>query len=347
VKILYAIQGTGNGHICRAIEVIPYLQKMGSLDVLISGFQADIELPFEVKYRFKGLSFVFGKKGGLNILSTYLRNNIKRFYEELRQLPITDYDIIISDFEPISAWAAYLSQKPCVSLSNQCALLSDSIEKPQSDDLVGKFIINHFAPSSVNYGFSYEAKYPQIFTPIIRKEVRELEISSKNHITVYLPSYSSERIVRILSQIKTVNWYVFSKKINHEVDVDNVLVIPINNNNFIESMATGSGVLCAAGFGTTGEALFLGKKLMVIPQKHQYEQHCNAKLLKDMGVKVIKKLSRKFIVDIEEWVQNGNAIQVDYPDQTKVIVDTIISNEYDFKDPYLSYLTQEQFITSK
>ena len=62
MKILYAVQGTGNGHITRALEIIPFLQKKGDLDILISGIQSDIELPFEVKYRFKGLSFIFGKK---------------------------------------------------------------------------------------------------------------------------------------------------------------------------------------------------------------------------------------------------------------------------------------------
>ena len=34
MKILYAIQGTGNGHISRAREIIPLLQKYGELDIL-------------------------------------------------------------------------------------------------------------------------------------------------------------------------------------------------------------------------------------------------------------------------------------------------------------------------
>ena len=62
MKILYAIQGTGNGHISRARDIIPLLQKKGDLDILISGIQADVELPYEVKYKLKGLSFIFGKK---------------------------------------------------------------------------------------------------------------------------------------------------------------------------------------------------------------------------------------------------------------------------------------------
>ena len=50
LKILYAVQGTGNGHVTRAIEFIPCFKKHGEVDVLVSGIQSDIELPFKVTY---------------------------------------------------------------------------------------------------------------------------------------------------------------------------------------------------------------------------------------------------------------------------------------------------------
>ena len=61
MRVLYAIQGTGNGHISRAREIIPHLQDYCQCDILISGTQCDVELDVPVKYRFKGLSFWFGK----------------------------------------------------------------------------------------------------------------------------------------------------------------------------------------------------------------------------------------------------------------------------------------------
>lgn len=69
MKILYAIQGTGNGHISRARDIIPLLEKKGELDVLISGTEADVDLGFPVKFKLKGMSFVFGKKGGVDLIS--------------------------------------------------------------------------------------------------------------------------------------------------------------------------------------------------------------------------------------------------------------------------------------
>ena len=70
MNILYAIQGTGNGHLARAQDIVPQLEKFGKLDLFVSGAQADIALPFSVKYKSKGLSFYFGKSGGINFFKT-------------------------------------------------------------------------------------------------------------------------------------------------------------------------------------------------------------------------------------------------------------------------------------
>lgn len=115
MKILYAIQGTGNGHLSRARDVIPALQKKGvKLDILVSGIQADIEIPHPVKYRLKGLSFIFGKQGNVNLWRTYLKANATRLQQEIRSIPIKDYDLVLNDFEPVTAWACKMQNKPCI-----------------------------------------------------------------------------------------------------------------------------------------------------------------------------------------------------------------------------------------
>ncbi len=111
MKILYAIQGTGNGHLSRARDIIPILQRKGELDILVSGIQADVDLPYPVKYRFKGLSFIFGKKGGIDLFKTYQKSNLKQLYKEITSLPVEDYDLVINDFEPVSAWACRMKKK--------------------------------------------------------------------------------------------------------------------------------------------------------------------------------------------------------------------------------------------
>ena len=78
LKILYAIQGTGNGHVSRARDFIPYLQQHFELDILISGTQVDVALPQQITYRKKGASFIFGKNGGVDYWKTI--NSLPRNY---------------------------------------------------------------------------------------------------------------------------------------------------------------------------------------------------------------------------------------------------------------------------
>lgn len=324
MKILYAIQGTGNGHVSRARDIIPLLQKKGEVDILISGVQADIALPYPVKYKLKGLSFIFGKNGGVDLLETYTKNKIRRVIKEIRSLPIEQYDLIINDFEPISAWAAFFKGKQCIALSHQSAVLSKHAPAPRKSDSMGKFLLRKYAPSTAQYGFHFSRFDEHIYTPLIRREIRELKPTDEGHYTVYLPAYDDKKLIKTFTKIKNVQWQVFSKHNKKAITIENVSIQPISNEAFVESLVSSSGIVCGAGFETPAEALFLGKKLMVVPMKNQYEQHCNAAALETMGVPMLKNLKKKHLPAIQKWVKNGAVINVNYPDVTESIIDSII-----------------------
>lgn len=324
MRILYAIQGTGNGHLTRALEVIPALQQHGELDILVSGCQVDLHLPQPVKYRLQGLSFIFGKNGGVDFYRTFAQLNSRSFYREIRRLPVQDYDLVISDFEPVSAWACLLAKKPCVGLSNQVAVLNKNVPKPREVDPMGKLILINYAPTTARYGFHFARFDDTIFTPVIRRQVRELQVSNQGHYTVYLPAHEDRKIIKQLSCFPHIDWQVFSKHNRQAFRQGNVSVQPIENEAFLQSMASSEGVLCAAGFGTPSEVLYLQKKLLVVPMKNQFEQVCNAAALKHLGVATIKKLKKKHLPKIEEWLAEGRPIRVDYPDETQAIVDRIV-----------------------
>jgi uncharacterized protein (TIGR00661 family) len=334
MKILYAIQGTGNGHLSRAREIIPILQKKGELDLLISGTQADVELPYPVKYRFKGLCFIFGKKGGIDVMATYKKSNLKRLFREIKSLPVENYDLVISDFEPVSAWACRRKHKHCVGLSHQAAVIDKNAPKPDKNDLIGKSILRNYAPVSRAYGFHFATYSKEIFTPVIRSEIRSPSAITNPHYTIYLPSYSDKRIIRVLSEIKNIEWQVFSKHSKETYRYKNLFIRPIENNAFIESLISCTGILCGAGFETPAEALFLKKKLLVIPMKGQYEQQCNAAALALMGVPVLKSLKEKHLEKIKIWTRSLQSISVKYVDMTEDIIDMVI-RENIFEDDKL------------
>jgi uncharacterized protein (TIGR00661 family) len=328
MKILYAIQGTGNGHLSRARDIIPILQKKGEVDILVSGIQADVSLPFAIKYRFKGLSFVFGKNGGVDIVSTYLKMDMRELLKDIEKIPIGEYDLILNDFEPVTAWACKQRGLQCIALSHQCAVLSKNAPKPKKKDPLGKTVLKYYAPSTSQYGFHFSQFDKNIFTPVIRQEIRDLKPENKRHYTVYLPAYDDERLLKHLKKFKSTQWDVFSKHNKKTIVEDNLKIQPINNEEFIKSLATCKGVLCGAGFETPAEALFLKKKLLVIPMKTQYEQQCNAAALQNMGIPVIKSLKKKHYKVIKDWLEYGKIIPADYPDITEQIINTIISKHY-------------------
>jgi uncharacterized protein (TIGR00661 family) len=324
VRILYAIQGTGNGHLARAEDIVPALQKHGKLDLFVSGAQADIKLPFPIKYASKGLSFYFGKGGGVDLMKTFRKNSSKDVYKEIKEFPVEKYDLVINDFEPISAWACRKKNIPCVSLSHQSALLSQKSPKPKHFDPVGDWILKNYAPTPAHIGFHFSNFDKDIFTPVIRSGIRTATNIRKDHYTVYLPAYDDRKLVPILAKLPHVRWHIFSKHTSKAYHIGKLSVYPVNKEEFEASMTSATGVLCGAGFETPAEAMFLGKKLLVVPMKSQYEQHYNAAALKIMGVPVLKNVKKKRLDKIEEWIESSTSITVDYANTTELAVSEAI-----------------------
>lgn len=324
MKILFAIQGTGNGHLSRARDIYPELIKYGEVDVLISGIQVDVQVPFPVKYRYYGMSFIFGKNGGVDIWETAKKLKLFKLIKDIRSFPIDEYDLVINDFEPVTAWACKLRKKPCIGLSHQSAVLSPYAPVSPEKDWKGKLILKRYAPVTAFYGFHFRSYAKNIFTPVIRREIRELQPTNEGHYTVYLPAYNDAQLIEHLSRFDNIQWQVFSKHNKEPLDFKNVHIQPIENTAFIKSMASSEGVLCGAGFEGPAEAMYLGKKLMVIPMQQQYEQQCNAAAAETLGVPVIKTLSRKYYERIRWWLALGTPVKVDFPDQTEDIVRRLI-----------------------
>jgi uncharacterized protein (TIGR00661 family) len=326
MKILYAIQGTGNGHISRARDILPEFQKHAKTEVLISGIQSDVRPGFDVHHKLQGMGFIFGKQGNVDLINTFRKCVTRKFLQEIRNFPIREYDLIVNDFEPVSAWAARLAGVPCISLSHQFAVLEPEAPKPKKQDWTGKWIMNHYAPVSAGLGFHFKPYSSRTFTPVIRQQVRDTPAYTGNHITVYLPSYDNERLIKVFSNLPAEQWHIFSKHTLREFRLGNLWIRPIDNQRFLESMATSKAVLCGAGFETPAEALFLGKKLLVIPMKNQYEQQCNAAALAEMGVPTLKSLKKKYVPDIEAWLWSNPVPEVHFPDVVPTVVQRLLNS---------------------
>ena len=290
---------------------------------MISGSECDIVLEYPITYKLYGLNYTLGKNGGINFWQTFRKVRLFRFLREIKNLPVKNYDLIINDFEPVSAWAAKFKNVNCISLSHQNAVLDEASPK-KGKFKIERLILKYYAPAKLKFGFHFASYSSSIFTPIIRKKIRHSSVNNKGHYTVYLPSYDHNKILEVLSEVPLVKWHIFSKKTKQLIFKKNVMIYPINEFDFIKSITTCEGVLCGAGFETPSEALFLNKKLMVIPMKNQYEQQCNAAALEKMGVPVIKTLEKKRLKKIAKWIYSDATYKVNYPDITEDILESIL-----------------------
>jgi len=319
MKILYAFQGTGNGHIARAQEIIPILRKHASVDTLISGHQSQLTINSPVDFYHKGISLLYNKTGGISYKKIITDNNFLEAIKTIRQIELKQYDLIINDYEPLTGWACKLRDLKMIELSHQASMSFKETPKPARKDFLGELILKYYVPSKHKIGFHFQNYHPQIKKPVIRRKIRNLNPDKKGFYVVYLPSFSDENISKVLKQIP-VEWKVFSKYTKIHNKLNNVDIFPIDEVHFLECFENCEGILCSAGFEGPSEALFMDKKLFVIPIYNQYEQECNACALDKMGIRNSKILD---VSAIQNWVASDQHLQVDYPDD----IEGIIMNE--------------------
>lgn len=324
MKILFGIQGTGNGHLSRAKEVIPHLQQYGEVDLFISGTQAEVQLPYPIRYQKHGMSFVFGKRGGIDLINTLRITRPMRLFTDIVQCPIRQYDLVINDYEPITAWACKLRGIPCYGLSHQGAFLSPHAPRPRKHQLLGETLLKHFTPLTSLRAFHFERYDDFIHTPVIRSGIRDLQPTRSDHIAVYLPAVGEERLVRTFSKIQDIRWLVFSKRAKTTTHHHNVTVHPVSGIEWERALASSEGALMGAGFEGPAEALFLQKKLLAVPMRMQYEQQCNAAALERLGVRIAWRIKPSWEDELRQWLYHDPVVAVDYPDETAHVVQQLI-----------------------
>ena len=63
----------------------------------------------------------------------------------------------------------------------------------------------------------------------------------------------------------------------------------LNDEKFLDLMASCSGLVCTAGFESVCEAIYLGKPVILVPMKGHFEQYCNARDAERIGAGILRK----------------------------------------------------------
>ena len=324
MKIFYAVQATGNGHISRASEIIPFLKKYGQTDVFLSGNNYSLKNNLPIAYRSKGMSLCYDKNGGVDLKKTISSIRFKKIWTEAKHLPIEKYDLIINDFECITSLACRIKKIPSIHFGHQASFQSKKVPRPDKKELIGEWVLKNYARGSRNIGLHFKSYDQNIFSPIIKESILQAEPKDNGHITVYLNHYSDQLIIEHLSKLINYKFELFSNYTSDPYTLNNIKVFPINRELFNQSLITCHGIITGAGFETPSEALYLGKKLMVIPLRGQYEQQCNSKALEDFNVISVAELDEYFPTYFNKWIFQETQLNLTLGHSTEQIIELMI-----------------------
>jgi uncharacterized protein (TIGR00661 family) len=324
MKIFYAVQATGNGHISRAMEVIPYLQNYGEVDVFLSGSNSTLELSMPVKYRSKGLSLFYTCNGGLNYSRVIGQLSLPRIRKEINELPVHKYDLVLNDFDCITSLACARRNVPSIHFGHQASFHSSKTPRPQKASRAGEWILKNYARGTENIGLHFQCYDDFILSPVIKKKVLTADPKDDGHITVYLPSYCLPELSHHFGRLIHFRFEIFTWEVSTPQISGNLTFRPVSSKDFSESMINCHAIICGAGFETPAEALYLGKKMMVMPIKGQYEQKCNAAALDQLGVKCFHLLDGSFGKTFEDWINNHRAVALQYDYSTGEIISLLM-----------------------
>lgn len=327
MKIFYGVQGTGNGHITRARAIAPKFSEAGA-DVtwLFSGRPRNEYFEMEPfgEYLWRaGLTFQTSH-GHVHYLKTAFRNNLLRFVNDIRTLDLSGYDLVITDFEPVTAWAARLQGIKTVGIGHQYAF---GLDIPTAGaDFMGTQVLKYFAPATVGIGVHWHHFNSAILPPIIETSLPSVP-KKTGKIIVYLPFEDIGDILKLLKPFASHEFHVYNPggPVPTRDDSAHIEVKGLSRHGFQADFADCGGVICNAGFELPSEALHHGKKLLVKPLHGQMEQLSNA-----LGLELLQLGEVMHDLDaatIATWLAADHSHKLCFPDVAGAIVEWLMRGD--------------------
>ncbi|NKF51274.1 glycosyltransferase [Shewanella sp. WXL01] len=325
MNLLYGVQGTGNGHISRARVMAKSLAKQNiNVDFLFSGRDEsqyfDMQCFGDYQTR-KGMTFV-SDKGRISYLKTGKHNLLSPIRTEVNQLDLSEYDLVLNDYEPVSAWAAKRQGVKSIAISHQAALKYPVPKR--SSSWFNDLLINHFAPVDVSLGCHWHHFGYPILPPFV--DVDHLGVGDSNKVLVYLPFESADEIVAFLRTVDSVEFIVYHKQKPSLPLPEHIQWNGFDRDGFKRHMAQCSGVIGNAGFELASEAMALGKKLLVKPLLGQFEQYANVAALELLAA--AESMASLDLTVLKRWLKKPSPAPIDYPQVGDTLVNWILAGDW-------------------
>ncbi|MFN2353082.1 MAG: glycosyltransferase family protein [Desulfopila sp.] len=329
MNILYGVQTTGNGHIIRSKAMIQALQQRGhDVHALLSGCTQKKILDvtaFHSVERKNGLTFVV-ENGRIRYLKTAFQLNFLSFYKDITTFDGGCYDLVITDYEPITARIATRNKIPSIGIGHLYAF-QHRVPIARSNPFP-KLIMNHYAPAKYPLGLHWHHFDQPILPPTIPEDILHCSPGNreKDHYLVYLPFEDVGEVVTTLAKLPQYTFRIYANVERPRLE-GRITILPFSRDGFIKDLAACRGVICNAGFSFISEALHLGKKILTKAVVGQLEQQSNALALEHLQLGTAVTAITPAI--IERWMSTSAPSPLNFPNVIPLLVDWITSESYD------------------
>ena len=304
-NILYGVNGEGSGHSTRAKEVILHLQRQGHSVHVVS---------FDRGLRNLSESFAVTEIFGLRC--AYVNNRVRyrhtlaknllkapRAARSLKQLARLveekKIELVITDFEPLTAHVAHRKRLPLIAIDNQHAITNTRVSLPCGygrDAAAVKLVTRMMTPRADAYlvlsffPAPVKRRNTFLFPPILRQEVLAAMPHSGDYALVYVTSPARD----LAALLKQVRYKFIAYGFGCEGQNGNILFKKPGMESFLHDLAGCGAVIANAGFSLVSEALHLGKPYLAVPVQNQFEQTFNAYYVGKIGYGAFwEKLSKE------------------------------------------------------
>jgi uncharacterized protein (TIGR00661 family) len=299
-RILYGVCGEGMGHASRSRILINYLKKQGHDIRIVAGSKAYdfLSKEFEFVYESEFPKVVY-KNNEVALVHTLLRffyrtiaYSISSFYKIRRVIKDFNPELLITDAEPISFFAAFFSKIKRISIDNPRVLLYRKYNVKLGEYVTWFFLTFAVKISTFNANkyFIYDFFDTQVddehvvfFKPLIQEGILQQNSKYGDYVFVYQTSVSHTSLFKVLKNIdEKFVIYGFNKD---KVD-ENLTYKRFNEREFYHDISNAKAVITNGGFTVISEALYLKKPIFCLPIKYQFEQILNGRFLEQLGAGV-------------------------------------------------------------
>jgi len=316
-KIIYAVAGEGFGHSSRSHLIGQRLIDSGHDCIFVGSQKSLLYLKQYFGERVKeifGLSFAF-IDGRIDKSETLKRNLLKlpegnKLNDELFKKHFEPFepDLVISDFEPFSAWWAWRNRVPFISIDHEHMLTLCKLEHRRR---------NWF--SRITASVVTECHSAVLAPPIIRPIVSSLRTEPGEYILLYSTTgRGEEQLRRVLNKFSGQKFYIYG--FNRDREYKNCVFKERSTEGFLTDLAGAHGVIASAGFSLISECMYLKKKMLLLPLAGQYEQIINAHYIQQLGLgisaeKLDEEVLSRFLDELDKPIPSDKRII--WPDNDK------------------------------